>query len=52
MIENVNWPLTFGLLILWGLFLFSAPDLVVRFVTMLISGWQVGTWIAKIAIKS
>jgi len=33
----------------WGLFLFTAPDLVVQFVALGIAGWQVGAWTAKIA---
>jgi hypothetical protein len=33
----------------WGLFLFTAPDLVVQFVALGIAGWQVGAWTFEIA---
>jgi len=33
----------------WGLFLFTAPDLVVQFVALGIAGWQVGAWTVTIA---
>ena len=33
----------------WGLFVFTAPDLVVQFVCLCIAGWQVGGWAFYIA---
>ena len=41
--------ISLALLVVWVLFLFTVPDLVVQFVALAIAGWQIGSWIFKIS---